>query len=389
MNGAIFTPSLFGFFTWIATYFLYVSNVLPWNSAVIEVHIIFIVQIILFLLATLFFSKSYLNTKLKELSVSCKVPSVTLVLILQLIGFCGITKFILDFSPHLPDGFVGSLLGDSSQIRALGAEITSIGIQLSYFGWLAIGISFCYRKINWWLIFISLFQFIVNFIFIDRTRPIWILFTVFLCFVWTRNNLNGWRVFRSLFIVGIMFIILFVVVALWSGKTGEGVVDEHVNPLIGSLYLYITAGFAYFSHMLAVEIPGEFFIPDRVFAPIFTILSSLGLSTPPPAQILDFYEVPYFTNVGTALEPFYRDGGLLFLVLGMFIYSFGFNLFGLWLLKRNNAFAVYAWATLCFCNLIGSFTPKIGNFPVWFFIVLGVLPIFSFSSKSKLEACRQ
>lgn len=389
MNGAIFTPSFYGFCTWAATYLIYISDLLPWEPAAPEVHLIFILQMALFFAATLLFSKYFAVEKQTGRSLwSIRIPSVWVVVCLHAIGFAGIAKFALDFSPSLPDGFVGSLLGDSSQIRALGAEMTSVGTQLSYFGWLAIGISVCYRKINWWLISISLLQLFSNFVFIDRTRPVWILFTVFLCLVWTRKDLDGWRVFRYLALLGIVFILLFVAVALWSGKTGDGLFDDNVNPLIGSLYLYLTAGFAYFGHMLQVELPPDYLVPERIFAPALTVLAGFGISAPPPTQILDFYEMPYPSNVGTALEPFYRDGGFVFLMVGMLIYSFGFNIFGLWLLKSRNAVAVYAWATLCFCNFIGFFTPKIGNFPVWFFVIVGVVAALSFSGKLRSEVAK-
>lgn len=386
MNGLIFSPSFYGFCTWAATYLIYVSNILPWESVLPEVHLIFILQIALFFVSTLVFSRYFAVAKPTDHSLRViRVPSVWIVLCLHVTGFAGIAKFTLDFSPSLPDGFVGSLLGDSSQIRALGAEMSSIGTQLSYFGWLAVGISMCYRKINWWLLSISILQFFLNFVFIDRTRPIWILFTAFLCLVWTRKDLDGWRVFRYIAILGIGFLLLFVAVALWSGKTGEGLFDDNVNPLVGSLYLYLTAGFAYFGHMLQVEMPPDYFVPERIFAPVLTILSGFGISAPPPAQILDFYEMPYPSNVGTALEPFYRDGGFGFLMVGMLIYSFGFNFLGLWFLNARNAVPVYAWATLCFCNFIGFFTPKIGNFPVWFFVFIGVAVTLVFGRRNRAE----
>lgn len=386
MNGAIFTPSFYGLCTWTVAYLFYVSDLLPWESAALEVHMIFILQMILFFAATLLFSKYFAVAKQTGRSLCMlRIPSVLVVVSLHTIGFAGIAKFILDFSPNLIDGFFASLLDDSSQIRALGAEMTSVGTQLSYFGWLAIGISVCSKKINWWLIFLSIIQFFLNFVFIDRTRPVWILFAGFLCLVWTRKDLDGWRVFQYLALLGISFILLFVAVAFWSGKTGDGLFDNNVNPLIGSIYLYLTAGFAYFGHMLQMELPPEYLVPERIFAPVLTVLAQLGLSAPPPAQILDFYEMPYPSNVGTFLEPFYRDGGWEFLLVGILIYSFGFNLFGLWLLRSRNALAVYAWATLCFCNFIGFFTPKIGNFPVWFFVIIGVVAALCYSS-SKLRA---
>lgn len=160
MNGLIFSPSFYGFCTWVATYLIYVSNILPWESVLPEVHLIFILQIALFFVSTLVFSRYFAVAKPTDHSLRViRVPSVWIVLCLHVTGFAGIAKFTLDFSPSLPDGFVGSLLGDSSQIRALGAEMSSIGTQLSYFGWLAVGISMCYRKINWWLLSISILQF--------------------------------------------------------------------------------------------------------------------------------------------------------------------------------------------------------------------------------------
>lgn len=390
MNGAVFTPSFYGFCSWFVTYLIYVSDFMPWEPASTEVHLIFFLQIVLFFVATLVFSKYFSAAKpTKNSLLSGAAPLLFPVMVLHVIGFLGIAKFILDFSPSLPDGFVGSLFWDSSRIRALGAEITSVGTQLSYFGWLAIGISMCYKKINWWLIFISLLQLAMNFVFIDRTRPVWILFTAFLCLVWTRSNVSGWLVFRYLAFLGVVFIILFVAVALWSGKVGDGLFDDNVNPLLGSLYLYLTAGFSYFAHMLQVEMPPDYFFPERVFAPLLTVLAGFGISDLPPPQILDFYEMPFPSNVGTALEPFYRDGGFVFLMFGMLVYSFGFNLFGVWLLRSQSAYSTYAWATLCFCNFIGFFTPKIGNFPVWLFLFFGVLAALLFRSKRMAEASRE
>jgi oligosaccharide repeat unit polymerase len=372
MNGAIFTPSFYGAITWVLIYVLYAMDFLQWEAAGVEAHIVFVVQITFFLIATVLSAAKFecINGVISKLG-SIKHPSVKIVLLLHSLGFFGLAKFIIDFSPNLSNGFIQSLLVNPSSIRALGAEMTSIGIQISYFGWLAIGISLCYRKLNKWLLCISLAQFLMNFIFIDRTRPVWILFTALLCYLWSREHINGWKVLRILAILGAVFILLFVLIALWSGKTGDGSFSSDVNPLLGSLYIYITAGFAYFAHMVNVEISDNYFVLDRVLAPFWTVLSAFNLASPPPDQILDFYEMPYSSNVGTALEPFYRDGGFLFVLFGMIVYSFGFNAVGAWFLKRNNAYAVYAWATLCFCNLIGFFTSKIGNTPVWFFLILG------------------
>ncbi|NMG73935.1 oligosaccharide repeat unit polymerase [Aromatoleum diolicum] len=372
MNGVIFLPSLYGFVAWFVTYLVYVASVLPWDPVGVEVHLLFILQIGMFLSSTVVFALLYRRAAAGRSRRVWVVPPAWMVFGLHVIGFAGIAKFVLDFSPYLENGFLSALMNDSSTIRALGSSMTSVGTQISYIGWLAIGISVCYKRPKKVLLAVSLFQLLANFVFIDRTRPVWIMFAALLCFMCTRERIDGLRVFRSFAVLGLGFVGIFVGIAVWSGKMGEGLFDSSVNPLVGSLYLYLTAGFAYFGHMLQVEPSPDYFFPERVFAPMLTVLHSLGLSGAPPSQILDFYEMPFPSNVGTALEPFYRDGGIIFVLFGILVHSFGFDFLGRWLLKSANAASVYAWATLCFCNVIGFFTPKIGNFPVWLFLVIGV-----------------
>jgi len=82
------------------------------------------------------------------------------------------------------------------------------------------------------------------------------------------------------------------------------------------------------------------------------------------------------TNVGTFLEPLYRDGGVPLVFVGIFLHTFGFGWLGTWLLRFPSAVTLAGWSTLCFCNAMAFFTPKFNNSPTWLFLALaGVVAI--------------
>jgi len=117
-------------------------------------------------------------------------------------------------------------------------------------------------------------------------------------------------------------------------------------------------------------------MPERFLYPALKFLTRFGLSKEPPLQILDYYDIPFSTNVGSFLEPFYRDGGLLFVLCGIIIYSFGIDAIGLMLLNSRRPLAIYAWANLCFVTALSFFNPLSNFFPIWLFTGLGMMSIF-------------
>ena len=49
----------------------------------------------------------------------------------------------------------------------------------------------------------------------------------------------------------------------------------------------------------------------------------VGLATEPPPQILPVLDIPFPANVATFLEPLYSDGGLVFVLSGILVATFG------------------------------------------------------------------
>jgi oligosaccharide repeat unit polymerase len=168
---------------------------------------------------------------------------------------------------------------------------------------------------------------------------------------------------------------VFVAVGTWIGKIGSTNAsgDATLLPQIDNVYYYGTCGFAYFNHVIEVEKDIDYF-PSRTFYPLFRILSSAGVAREPPSQINEFYTIPFATNVGTVLEPFYRDGGLGFTFVGILLVSFVFDALALWFWRQGHFLADFAAANLCFATFLGFFTPKVASFPLWLFCGLGAAP---------------
>jgi hypothetical protein len=184
------------------------------------------------------------------------------------------------------------------------------------------------------------------------------------------------RLILGMTTVAVVLMTLFLVIAQWIGKNvqDDRFGDTALPYWAQGIYYYGTAGLAYFDHIfegqsLAVG------LPERTMAPLFKILSLVGVGPAPPPEVLPFHDVPFPTNVGTFLQPFYEDGGLLYLIVGVLLYSFGWNLVGLLLLRSGDALAIVMWANICFMTAIGFFVPKVGSTGTWVIAIVGFLSL--------------
>jgi uncharacterized membrane protein len=89
--------------------------------------------------------------------------------------------------------------------------------------------------------------------------------------------------------------------------------------------------------------------------------------------INEFYGQPYKTNVGTFLEPFYRDFGFFYMILGVIVHSFFLNYIAIFFLKINTPYSLFLVSNICIINFFSFFTPKLNNFPIWMFIGIGLI----------------
>lgn len=369
-------PSFYGAMTWGGWLVLYQLKLISWNETADRALTWFWLVEAAFVAATVFSYSPYRSLWHSSRSTTIIHKNGVLAL-LHFLGFVGIGLQIRDVAATFGglEAYAAILQTESHRIRWANIETASLGTQLSYFGWIAISLTvwnWCRGSASVVWIPIAFLQLVGNLVFIDRTRPTWIIFTAVLT---VHGDMRHYSVFKRIGVVlPVVLIAIFISIAQWTGKIVYG--DYGDTPLgksEQSIYYYGTCGFAYFNHLLSENIAPNYW-PARILRPLFMFLSKTRLAQEPPAEILDPYAVPFATNVGTFLEPFYRDGGDLYCILGIGLYTFGLNALGLWLLRRPSGLSVFLWANLCFAAFIAFFVPKMSTFPVWLFCGCALVP---------------
>ena len=373
-------PSFYGATLFATAFALYAGNSGEYEQGSPEVYLVCLVVVLAFTLAT---ARSLPRFARCETQLSLQPTggghyAWTLIAVLHLIGLWGIYQYFNSLAGYFgsPLEVVLRLMSNSGEIRIAAPEVTSVGIQISYAGWIAIWLTAIKNPTasgKWILIGMSIIQLAANLLFVDRTRPIWILFVAALLFGLKHFSLLRTRLLLVIMTcVGVGFISLFVLIGAWVGKvsvsSGSGGVDLHTA--LEPVYIYTTSGFAYLNRVLLLEEPDMTLA--RSLYPLWTVGAHFGLVSAPPSQINEFLFTPKPTNVGTFLEPMYRDGGLVLVLAGIALHAFGFNWIGLRLVRRQSALCSVAWAVLCFTDAIAFFTPKYASAPVWLFVGLGL-----------------
>lgn len=298
----------------------------------------------------------------------------TVFYVFSIIGLLGLIKYVMDFSALFGgiQGFFGKILsGESLDIRLAAAENTSIGFQLSYFSWISIFFGLLIlttsrsKATNRGLVFaIVALEFILNLTFIDRTRPMTIVITGVMGIMFRngRDKVKLW----PLLVLAIVPFLIFVVFSLFSGKfdASIGVVD--------TLFIYILGGLSYFDGLIHDKSVYVYYIPERILWPlakIYEIVFGGGAYTA-PSQILEFRNVPFATNVGTFLEPFYSDGGLpyIFIVFPIFIVLSDYV--ALRFLGSGTLFGAFLWSHFVYAAMISFFVSRLHSTYMFLFVAL-------------------
>ena len=380
-------PSFYLLSTFTVTYLLYLSGIIRWEEAPGELHFWCAVTIMISAISFLTFQKKInkiINDpdRLQEVKQPYLSNGFRWMLLgtLLLLGTVGILKYIFDYAQFV--GAFGILLSifteDTGQLRTLADNVESWGTQLSYFSWLAafvIAMDMGSKKLRYRWVALILFIVLLNALFLDRTRPVWIIFTGVLCFFMTRyQHFTRKNIITILTSVITFFLSLFVAIGslLGKGADDENYLTVDLPKWTQSIFLYLTSSFAYLGRLMYMDMPSNFY-PARVTYPVQKLLAKIQLVEQPPSQILEFFSLPLLTNVGTFLEPFYQDGGRLFLFLGIFIHTIAFDYWASALLKRSNVFSVITVSTLCFTNFIAFFVPKITSTATWFIVLFAFL----------------
>ena len=365
------TPSFYALVAFVPSWMGYLSDMIHWDSASLLAQSSFGVFVVTLVVATVLHVRLLLADPIDLESFS--VPR-SLVIWLGLVGLAGCLIYLRDMAAKF--GGLGILwilyTGDPLAIREAQQDFSSIGTQLSYFGWVSAGLAAVrlgQGRGGFSDTALIVVQALMNVVFIDRTRPIWVIFTCVIAFIISRRSLSVGTIGRTLGIVGILGVGFFVGFSMLTGK----VVEDRGDPFrdaIFSLVYYFTNAFPYLAHIIDQDGVHDY-VPKAILTPLFQALAPLGLVDPPPPRILPFLNVPFSTNVGTGLEPFFNDGGFAYLCLGMIVYSFGLNAIGTWMLRHGGALGLIAWAHTCFTAFMCFFTPKINSAPYWLMLIIG------------------
>lgn len=373
-------PSFYGGVLWAAWMLLYFLRLIDWNEPSPIAIVIFCCVQLSYGLSIASFYPMYLRWYTGIHSErDPHVPtgggqSVGLVILsLHFVGFLGLFLFVTVIAGELGGykGFLQALAFSSWRIREANGRIDPLGVELTYLGWLAIFLTALVasqRRIPVAWKILAVMQFAGNLIFIDRTRPFWILFVSLLLLLPFNKSLSLRKLLMGTFGVVGALVAIFLLVAQWIGKN---VNDDRFGTTqlpywAQGLYYYGTGSFAYFNEIISTQTLSVA-LPERTFAPFFKILAMVGVGPHPSSEILPFLSVPFPTNVGTFLQVFYQDGGLFYLIIGVFVYSFGSDAVALLLLRTRNAYACVLWANIAFMTAIGFFVPRIGSTGLWLF----------------------
>lgn len=381
-----FIPSFYGAFTWGTWLVLYFMNLVRIDDCSYTALVIFLFVEIMFLLSLLYALPEYRqclesrNAVTPEGSSGGSQSKYLLLLLLHTIGFVGLVKYYIDISRAMGGfwWFMFALMNEASQIREETGFSKSAGTQIAYAGWIAISLTTYWvsgKRISKWWIVPAVLQFTGNLAYLDRMKPIMILVTSLLMLLPLSINRISFRKIATWMTASMALTILtFWGVAEWVGKTYYKWANESgsLPGITYDIYTYGASGFAYFNKMLEINEEVSY-LPVRVFYPLLKFTAKYELSLEPPSQLLEFYYIPFSTNIGTFLEPFYSDGGLSFVVFGILLFSFGLNAFGLYFLRANTPLSDYAWANICLTLILAFITNKMATFPMWLFCGIGIL----------------
>ncbi len=382
-----FLPSFYLFVTFSVAYSFYVIDVISWEHPPIELHIWSIITILFSFISILNHHFSFRN-EINATAFKHNIQSNSLInwkayillILISFLGILGIIKYVLDYAKFA--GAFGILMSvfieDTGQLRTMADNVESWGTQVSYFSWIASFI-IVYHIANkqlskWWFFFLFIIL-VLNALFLDRTRPVWIIFTCSLSyFMATYYKYSRRTIVFVIASIALFFISIFIAIGsvLGKGADDEYFLNYGLPRWTQSFFSYLTSSFAYLGRLISYELPASY-EPVRILYPIEKILAKSSLVNQPPSQILEFFSVPILTNVGTFLEPFFQDGARVFMALAIIIHTFLFDSLALKLMKNINVFGVICLATLCFINFIAFFVPRINSTATWFIFLMSYL----------------
>jgi hypothetical protein len=371
MKALLLVPSTYGLIGWgIAAIFLFVDPV-GMNSLSINGYLIFVYTILVFAIATIFFNNRFAKISYKS-PLKPTRTDITVFFCSTVLGITGLYLYLHDILTFYGNisALAVLLTTGALQIRSDAEEFSSFAVQLSYFSWISIfaGLLIVRSKhiSGKYILLVCLliiFQFSINLLFIDRTRPVWILFTIGMGMLFSRPLLL--RALRR----GIAYIIvapavIFVVFSFTAQKFNED------YGIFGTMAAYIISGPGYIDDLSNKPIDDPDYFPKRTFFPIAKALHSAGLVSEIPDHVLIDRHIPFATNVGTMHEPYFSDGGFLYFFFAFPTLVFAINYLAYFSYKSRSMTGLFLWSNCTFLFVISFFVPKFNSVPFYLFILI-------------------
>lgn len=379
----LLVPSTYGLIGWLVALIFIVLNPVGMFPLSGWAWFIVIYTLSVFMIGTIAFTKPFRSI---ASNTTLEIPSLLspYFLVSTTIGLLGLIMYYRNVA-----AFYGglstlgyTLLSNSLDVRSNAEEFGSIGIPMSYFSWISIFFGALLLKsgklktsLNFFVILLIIAEFVLNLLFIDRTRPIWIFLVTVLGIMFSKANnsrISLLKILTVFFAPAIMFVVFAAITGKFSNAFG----------IYGTMSLYIISGIGYLDSLVMQDTLYQY-DPIRTFMPISKFLEALGIISDVPEQVLEFRLIPFPTNVGTIHEPYFSDGGLIYLITIFPILVFSVNYLALIGMRARTAFGMFLWANCAFTFIISFFVPKFNTTAFVLFVVMFLVEVTIKTNASK------
>ena len=373
INRLVSAPSFYMAASWLAVLLIFLYEPIELLPLSFEADAIIVYVIATAMLSSFVFSQRFTRALRIAKPINTQNSLIQWFFIFGAVGFYGILQYFAFASSSVggPLNYFFLFVNNPLDIRAIAIDELGGAVQLTYFSWLSIGLGVyiiygtpARKLIKFSVGLLLIVLFLSNLAFIDRTRPVWLLVLSVICYGMTRDNPQR-LLLKFTFYGPPLLLAFFIGFALFTGKLTQGGAGE-------TTFQYLLGGFSYLNYIFQ-NIEQFDYAPIRTFYPISKALESVGFIQNVPSQVLDFYNVPYATNIGTFIEPLFSDGGLYFVLLGVPTIIFSIDLLALRALESKNFFGVFLYGNLIFANLISFFVAQFASTPIYLFTVMFIV----------------
>jgi len=374
-NKSIFLiPSTYGLIGWVIAALFVVVDPVGMTPLSLNGYFIIFYTLLVYSFMTFLFNRSFSQSMYSD-DIPIGKIDLNIFFLTSFIGIAGLYIYLGDII-FFYGGFRNVLYiisDDALKIRSNAEEFSSFSFQLSYFSWISVFIGTLivkyrqHRRIVLFIVFsIILLELFLNLFFIDRTRPVWIIFTSVLGIMFSGDLIRK-KIFRWVGYATAVPAAIFILFSYLVSKFNEDF------GIFGTMSAYIVSGIGYIDDLSHDITLSPSYFPVRTFLPLSKIMESIGLISDVPNNVLANRYIPFATNVGTLHEPYMSDGGMIYLIILFPIVALFINYLAYIGYRSRQSVGLFLWANCIFSSMISFFVPKFNSVPFYIFVMTFVL----------------